>query len=213
MKNVLITGANRGLGKALAEQFETANGVRVHRHGRNVGDVVTDLYFIVNHEIVSDYAALNEIDIFVNNAAVKHDPISFTELSEKKIEEVIAVNLFTPFLMLQKVYKKFEERGHGLIININSLYCMHPSATEAVYGATKMAMRGLLQALSIESQGTDVNILDVYLGATNTDMNGHLRPSSLIDPNEAARIIVYNALWNSTSTCLVNELVIRKNVV
>ena len=212
MHKVLITGANRGLGEALCYAYEAA-GSEVQRHCRiddgrdcySAGDLTKS--GPINNMISG--MRLDSTDMFVNNAAVKHDPMPPHQLGIGQFDKTIQLNIEGQLWILIEVYKYFVERGYGTIVNINSLYCLHPNPDEAMYGASKMAIKGFLQACSIDAKGTDVRILDVYLGATDTSMTAG-RDKTMIDKEDAAKTIADISLMDP-ETLNISEIVLRNN--
>lgn len=210
MKNVLITGATRGLGKVMADTFQL-QGHNVVRHGRNEGDVTGDITSVSTVNKIAYRLKRDNIDVFINNAGRKPKNDTLLEAVETSVYDTINTNIVGQIALIRCVYNFFVKRGHGQIVNINSMFCKNPNKSEPIYGASKMAIRGLLQALSIESQGTNVNILDIFLGATHTDMTvSQERP--MITCLEAAKVITDLILIN-TETCYLNEVVIRSNTI
>jgi short-subunit dehydrogenase len=211
MSKIFITGSTRGLGKSLAASL-AMNDHEVCTHGRTSGDFPANL--LCEEEIVSlsKHICAGSYDIFVNNAAIL-DNIAFDLMGHQEIHNILDTNIYAPIILLQTIYRTFKKRGYGLIVNINSIFCKNPSGKDSVFGASKMALRGLLQSLSIDSMKSNVNILDVYLGSTDTEMTYHIYTPK-IDLHEAGNIIAQLIrLANQTKSCSLSEIVLRNNAV
>jgi short-subunit dehydrogenase len=217
MKNVLVTGASRGLGKCLVELFchkgyfaiphyrnKTEEGYRVSL----VGDLSGQRFL----SSLDDFLNTNTLSVFVNNAGV-YTKGSFDDEDFLKLDEQIAVNFSGALKVIHKVYKHMKDKGSGIIVNISSLACSSPTPKEHLYGATKKALDHALQAIQIEAVGTGVQFLDVYLGATKTDMTRDRDDhASLCDPYEVAGTVTNLVDYNfMNSSCYVNEVTIRRS--
>ena len=214
MKNVFITGCSRGLGHLLVREFLDANCLVIPHFRKNFIEkpencVVGDIRDAKTLQDIKDALSKNNIDVFVNNAAI-HSRKSFLNHSDAEISELINVNVTAQIKVLKRVYEFFLEKEKGLIININSIAGIQPAPNEAIYSATKYAMKGFSQSLQIESIGKNVKIIDIFQGAMKTDMTKDRENfNSLIDPVEVARRIKDIAI-SENSTSLETEVVIRK---
>ena len=216
MKNILITGCRQGLGKAFCESF-IRRDCRVIPHYRtpqpqnqHTLSVVGDLDESSTLQNIEDVLYSEKIDVFINNAAI-YSSDNFCNYSEEEIRKVFNTNLITQFLLLQKVYNFFKEQRCGIIINVNSLGCKNSSPHEALYGASKFGLNGFSKSLQLESIGTGVQILDLFLGAMKTQMAiGRTNFDNLIDPVEVAELVT-TMIMVEPSSCYPNELVIRRS--
>ncbi len=160
----LITGAGRGIGKAIAETYAQA-GAEVVLCART-----TDEIEAVANEIkaagfkaraiscdVTDVAAframvegLDRLDIFVNNAGTNR-PKRQMEVTEEDFDLIVGLNLRAAFFALQAVTKRMKDLGsRGSIINMSSQMGHIGSENRSVYCATKWGIEGLTKATAIE---------------------------------------------------------------
>jgi 2-dehydro-3-deoxy-D-gluconate 5-dehydrogenase len=185
-KVALVTGANTGIGQAIAlalaaagadiasvgrsEASETNSKVR--SMGRRAINISADLSSIKPvADIVSQVIAeLGAIDILVNNAGIirRTDAVDF---SEADWDAVIDTNLKTLFFMSQAVARHMIERGSGKIINIASMLSFQGGIRVPSYTASKSGVAGLTKALANEwaAKGLQVNaIAPGYITTNNT---------------------------------------------
>ena len=184
-KTILITGSSRGLGKSLALAF-ASKGYNIILHGRNeerlsavkeyvlrskvncpivVGDIVEE-QTITN---LTACAKKNGIDILINNVGVYiQKPVE--EMTPSEFKKIIDVNLIAPVLLTKNIFELFKRRKSGLIININSIAGKNFSHYESAYCASKHGLRGFMGTFKFEALKYNVAVIDIYLGAMNTDM-------------------------------------------
>jgi short-subunit dehydrogenase len=209
LKTIIITGAGSGLGKELALGF-SKQGYHLILTGRTVGKLSA-----VKNEIEAaggkaDYAVLNisnmedvtnqvsewcmKYSIFglVNNAGVGHFG-PFIESSEGEIIEMLNTNVLGTILVTKAVLPVLTKQEDGLIINIISTAGLRGKVNEAVYVASKFAVRGFTESLQKEYQDSAIKIKSVYMGGMNTPFwagSTHITdPSRLRSPGEVAEII------------------------
>jgi NADP-dependent 3-hydroxy acid dehydrogenase YdfG len=141
---------------AVAEKCRDAGSPEVHVRVVDVGEANQARAFIA--AALHDYQRL---DILVNNAGVGwFGPLH--EMSEEKVDEMIATNLKGVINITQAALPWMLERHRGVIINVASVAGFRPSPYGAVYGATKHAVVGLSHALNGELSGTGVKVCVVY---------------------------------------------------
>ena len=186
-KNAVVTGANTGLGQAMAVALARA-GARIALVGRSTPDdtqamivaaggeaavVMADLSSsdVAKDVIAESEAALGSVDILVNNAGIirRQDALEFSELDW---DDVMATNLKVPFFLAQAAAQSMVSGGRpGKIINIASLLSLQGGIRVASYTASKSGLAGLTRLLSNEwaSLGINVNaIVPGYFATNNT---------------------------------------------
>lgn len=214
-KTALITGASRGLGRALAEQLaargstvvlvardatsvEAAANLIRERGGRAfaVAADVADKHAI--YAITGQATALaGPIDILINNAsALGHTPLSLLIDSEcEDLERVLAVNVLGPFRLTKAVLGSMLLRESGVILNISSDAGVEAYPTWGGYGASKAALDQLSRIWASENAGSQVRVFSVDPGEMDTEMHALAMPdedrSALAQPEDvAARIVL-----------------------
>ena len=202
MTNIFITGCGSGLGKSLLKESRS-KGYEVYPHYRKDGDISSPSF----SEQLEQSIKKNNIDVFINNAAV-YTGGSLEDIRDEEIQQAIATNITGQILCLKKVYKVFKQNKKGLIININSLAGIYPSKNESIYCATKFALKGFSKSLQIEAIGTGVEIIDVYPGGMQTRMTANRNNyNSLMKVEEIAEQIISLI---SNKSYYTNELILRK---
>jgi 2-deoxy-D-gluconate 3-dehydrogenase len=197
----LVTGAGRGIGRALALGLAKA-GADVCLVGRGVGldEAAREVEgagrraAVVNADlsdpssaarvVAEAEAALGRVDILVNNAGViRRAP--FLEHTETDWDAVLNVNLKSVFLLSQAAARGMAERGAGKIVNVASLLSFQGGLTVAAYAASKGAVAQLTKAAANELAARGVNVNAVAPGYVATDNTAALRA----DPVRSRQIL------------------------
>jgi 2-dehydro-3-deoxy-D-gluconate 5-dehydrogenase len=180
-KKALVTGAGKGIGKAIALALSRA-GAEVLPAGRD--ERALQAIPGQNRTVVIDMADLTAVretarqlppvDILVNNAGTIHRaPV--LDMNPDDWRDVLTVNLDAIFEFTQPVARGMAERGHGKIVNVASVLAFQGGINVAAYTASKHAIVGLTQAMSNELAGKGVNVNAVAPGYTETDNTEPLR--------------------------------------
>jgi short-subunit dehydrogenase len=167
---VLVTGASRGIGKAVADAFERRGCVvgRVSRSGELAADVAD------SGSVARAVERFGAVDVLVANAGIAHY-LPFAEMSPELVDELTRVNWLGTAYSVQAVLPGMLERrcGHIAIVSSGAGIRSFPGA--AVYGATKAAQRGFGEALRHELKGTGVGLTMVYPGQIKSGLHDHER--------------------------------------
>jgi len=186
-KVAVVTGANTGLGQAMAVALAGAGAdvalvgrsepaeteARIAGLGRKTAVIMADLSAVgvVSGVIVQTEKALGPVDILVNNAGIIRRA-SALEFGEQDWDDVLATNLKVPFFLAQAAAKSMVEGGRGgKIINVASLLSLQGGIRVASYTASKSGLAGLTRLLANEwaAQGINVNaIVPGYFATNNT---------------------------------------------
>jgi NAD(P)-dependent dehydrogenase (short-subunit alcohol dehydrogenase family) len=171
-KTVLITGANRGIGRALVNEALRRGAQRVYAGTRAALSVVdarvTPLRLDVTNASQIEQAAseINTLDVLINNAGIAlYDDLSNIDV----IEQHLAVNLFGS-LKMSRAFLPTLKRSKGAIVNTLSLMALAPLPLTPAYAISKAAAFNMTQSLRALLAGQGVTVHGVFLGPTDTDM-------------------------------------------
>ena len=194
-KNALVTGAGRGIGKAIALELAAKGAfVIVNYNGskeaaeQTVAEIKAAGGDAVAYQCsVSDYEACGamitalikeytHIDILVNNAGITRDGL-LMKMSEEDFDAVINTNLKGCFNTIRHMSRYFLKQRAGKIINISSVSGILGNAGQANYSASKAGVIGLTKAVARELASRGINVNTVAPGFVETDMTDALSDS------------------------------------
>jgi short-subunit dehydrogenase len=167
---VLVTGASRGIGAAVADAF-TARGCTVGRVSRS-GEIAADVADPAS--IAQAVEAFGDLDVLVANAGIAHY-LPFTEMPLETVEELTRVNWLGTVNTVHAALPGMIERRRGHVAIVSSGAGIRSFPGAAAYGATKAAQRGFGEALRHELKGTGVGLTMVYPGQIKSGLHDHER--------------------------------------
>lgn len=222
-KTAIVTGATRGLGRAIATALAQC-GAQVVVSSRKSdacriaaeeisGETGAEVIALPLH--VGDWDAIEPfvdhvldvcggLDVLVNNAGIAPQASSLVDVTQALFDKTVDVNLRGPFRLMAVAGARMNERNGGSIINISSVGAERPGAAEAPYAATKSGLNALTRAFAQE-YAPSVRVNCVMPGAFATDMAegwddaflgtvlDRLPAGRLGDPTEIAGLIVHLA--------------------
>jgi NAD(P)-dependent dehydrogenase (short-subunit alcohol dehydrogenase family) len=181
-RTALVTGASRGIGAATARALDDA-GARVALVARSETDLRELSKELTNESFVfvadlSDSAApstlagevleqLGGIDVLVNNAGIGVR-VAVEELDAALIDEMYAVNVRAPLLLISGLAPSMRERGRGSIVNISSIAGIVGTPRRAAYAATKGALDAATRSLALELGPAGIRVNAVAPGVVDT---------------------------------------------
>jgi NAD(P)-dependent dehydrogenase (short-subunit alcohol dehydrogenase family) len=204
-KIALITGAGRGIGKAVALDYarEGAKVAICARTGSEIEETAREIEAAgaeclalecdVSQEepvlkLIGDVEKhFGRIDVLINNAGVMTRPTPITELEVRKWDYTIAVNLRGPFLVTRAVLPIMIRRKSGSIINVSSSIGRSAYANFAAYAASKWGLEGLTQTLAAEVRGRNIRVNSVEPGYVATKLTGY----SGSNPESVTEVFVF----------------------
>jgi 2-deoxy-D-gluconate 3-dehydrogenase len=186
-RTALVTGASRGLGRAIAHGLARAGAdiVAVSASQQSQGSEIQELVENTGRRFVGracnfgeraqTYALVDwldseghDIDILVNNAGtIRRAPAA--EHSDDDWDAVLEINLTAPFVLAREVGKSMLDRGQGKVIFVSSILGFQGGVTVPGYASTKSAVIGLTKALANEWAGHGVNVNAIAPGYMRTD--------------------------------------------
>jgi short-subunit dehydrogenase len=185
-RHVLITGASRGIGAAIARAFAT-EGARVTLVARTAGPLEAMAADIDGRALVADLLDTDQVqtlidraeelggpvDVLVNNAGMEiTKSILHTERSE--VDDVLALNLQVPIHLSRLVLPGMVGRNTGHIVNISSMAANGGFAGMSVYSATKAGLSHFTRIVRQDLKGTPVRVTNLEVGPVPTDLFANL---------------------------------------
>jgi NAD(P)-dependent dehydrogenase (short-subunit alcohol dehydrogenase family) len=190
----LVTGANRGLGRAIARAL-VERGAKVYAGARNPGSITDPELIPVRLDVTDagDIAAAardcDDVSILVNNAGIATgtSPLSSDALDNARRE--IDVNYLGPLAMSRAFAPVLAANGGGALVNIISVLSWVTIPRSATYAASKAAAWSLTNALRLTLREQGTLVTGVHFGYADTDMAAAIEGPKL-DPAEVARQVL-----------------------
>ncbi len=164
IRNVLLTGASRGIGEAIKKCLITSGGYNIISPKRRELDLCNDLSI----KKYIDNLKTN-IDILINNAGINN--IEYIEnVDTMTIQEMITVNLISPIKLIKSLIPDMKKNKFGRIINISSIWGIRSKEKRGLYSAAKFGINGITKALARELGTYNILVNSVCPGYVNTDL-------------------------------------------
>jgi 3-oxoacyl-[acyl-carrier protein] reductase len=192
-KNILVTGAAGGIGKAIVQIFD-GKGNKILLTGTNneklkflsnslksISDfAICDLSDIKNIEKITDKIKSffdSKVDILINNAGITRDNIAM-RMKEDQWLDVINVNLNSTFFLTKEVLKFMLKNRYGRIINISSIVGSSGNLGQSNYAASKAGVEGMTRSIALEVASRGITANCIAPGFIKTDMTKKLLESN-----------------------------------
>ncbi|MFT3909121.1 MAG: SDR family oxidoreductase [Ferruginibacter sp.] len=185
--NVIITGASKGIGKAIAIKFAaaghhlflcarngevleaTAKEISIINPNVTVKTLVCDLSIKAEVLTFANWCLQNGVpDILVNNAGI-YNPGNTMDEPEGSLEMMMNTNFYSAYHLTRKLLPSMIKNGHGHIFNICSIASLHAYDGGGGYSISKFAMNGLTKNLRHELKPLGIKVTGVFPGAALTD--------------------------------------------
>lgn len=217
MKNVIITGAANGVGKAVANLLKDYNLILIDIDENNLLETAKE----VNSEYyLCDLTNVDNINDVIRNIGIKYTKIDclincagmwisgdmskleqpiFSEMNElNRIKKVIDTNVFGTIAMIKSIFPIMQKQGYGQIININSQSGVMCEPPFPIYNASKQSTNAFRKAIQDDLARNNIKITDVCPGLIKTDFyvraNNEL-PKEIMDtgltPEDVAKTVKY----------------------
>lgn len=199
-KNAIITGASRGIGRAIAhvlaqngynllincsrkeaelllveEELKRNYSIKCVSYIGNIGNpsCAEELFHTAKSE-------LGDISLLINNAGISHVGL-LQDMSYEEWNNILNVNLTSVFNMCKLVIPDMVSQKNGKIINISSVWGLCGASCEVAYSATKGAINSFTKALGKELAPSNISVNAIACGAVNTSMNSCFSHEELED--------------------------------
>jgi len=208
MKRILITGASRGIGRAIATKLAAA-GTVLFLHGRD-REALTETWRLVEAngaetmplfyeladtsqiEKLIDAIGSEPIDALINNAGIAIIK-PFESLSLDEWNRTLAVNLTAPFLLTQKLSRNM--KAGASIVNILSIAAKTGFPNWSSYCMSKFALEGFSQSIREELRPRGIRVLNIYPAATDTEIwepiEGNWPREKMMSSSEIAEAVAF----------------------
>jgi 3-oxoacyl-[acyl-carrier protein] reductase len=230
-KVVVITGASRGIGAAIARHMaiEQARLVICGRNKKNLQEVASSLnlsrgnYVIVTADVAkasgmrkivkTAYDRFGQVDVFINNAGVGMNKL-FVRTSEKEFDTIFKTNLKSVFYCFQELLPRMHRQGYGQIINISTMAAKQGVPGLSAYSASKAAMNTLSEAVAGEVRNENIKISVLSPASVETGFMSNLSPRSRtpskaaqkLSVDEIAEAVVFLARQNKNAWVSLAEI-------
>ncbi len=207
-KTVFVTGANRGIGKAIVENAVQRGAAKVYAAVRNLdsakelvdryGEVIVPIYFdLVDSKSIHDAATTaSDADIVINNAGVlkTSNPLASDAIESLKFE--IEANVSGLIRVAQAFAPVLKANGGGALVQLNSVASLKAFADFSTYSASKAASYSITQSLrdSLAEQGT--HVVSVHPGPIATDMANSAGLGEIAESPKLVADAIFEAIEN-----------------
>ena len=195
MKNVLITGASKGIGKTISkcllEQYNVFGSARNEELLKELnlnGYCVCDLTINQELEKLAEFIKINKIDILINNAG-EYIYECLENLKYEQLEKIFKINSIAPMCLSAAAVPYMKSQKWGRIINIGSISGVMGEACASAYSATKASLIGFSKAAALELALDNITINTINPGWVDTDLGEKSIEQSEFSKNEIIECI------------------------
>lgn len=212
MKNVLVTGASRGIGKVIAKFLRTEYNVFGSARNEQLlqeldlaGYCVCNLYEYNDLNILVDFIKSKKIDILINNAG-EYIYEKVENHKYEQLEHIFKVNSIAPLMLSSAAVENMKKQKWGRIINIGSISGVMGEACASAYSATKASLIGFTKAAALELALDNITVNTINPGWVDTQLGENSIENSefskeeiiecvpqkrFVEPSEIAAFIKY----------------------
>lgn len=205
-KNVLVTGANRGIGKAILEEALSRGAARVYAAVRDLdsasslveehGDQVVPVHLDLDtpDSIFAAADTASDVDVVVNNAGVMKMKSAIDDDAIEALKFEMNANVYGLMRMARAFAPVLKNNGGGALVQLNSVASVKTFPQFTTYCASKAASYAVTQGLrsTLEEQGTQV--VSVHPGPIDTDMGEKAGFADIADPPSMVAAAIFDAI-------------------
>ena len=217
-KTALITGATRGIGKAIADafmdsganlmltgtKFDEIEQMNAEEKSSKVQWLKADFSSSVGiASFIKQLKSTDAIDICVNNAGINIIK-PYAEYSADEYQRLMSINLTAPFSITQQLIPDMKKRGFGRIVNIASIWSKISKPGRSLYTTSKTGLVGLTRSLAVEHAAANILVNAVSPGFTRTELTAQslsademkslseqIPVGRFAEPNEIAQTVLF----------------------
>ena len=191
----LVTGANRGLGRAFVGALRGAGAAKIYAAARNPAGIAAEpgivpiaLDITKPDEVTAAAAACADVALLINNAGVaRFTPALVAPVENARLE--METNYFGTLAMCRAFAPVLARNGGGTLVNMLSVVSFFNLPMQATYSASKAAEWSLTKALRIELHGQGTRVIGVYAGYIDTDMTAGIAGPKSNAADIVARVV------------------------
>lgn len=209
---VLITGASKGIGEAIADLLKNSHMYEVLTPSHNELDL-SDM------KSIKEYCRQHpKIDILINNAGINILG-AIDAISDGDMDVMLGTNLIGPIALIREVVPAMKNTGYGKIINVSSIWGIRSKEDRTLYSATKFALNGVTKALARELGKYNILVNSICPGYVNTELTRKNVPQEeqtkikamiplgrFAEPDEIAQTV--NFLISKNNTYITGQTII-----
>lgn len=210
--NILVTGASKGIGRAIAQELLSFGNVYVTARNREAlekfngaGYCVCDLSDEQDLIKLGDFIEEKQIDILINNAG-EYIYCGIDETKIGSLNQMLAVNLKAPIYLMKRAVPNMKKNKFGRIVNIGSISGVMGEANASLYSATKAGLIGLSKATGLELAEFGITVNTINPGWVDSELgNNSIEDSEFskeeilecipqrrfVEPKEVAGLVKY----------------------
>ena len=188
-KIAIVTGASRGIGRAIAKMLAENNYIVIANYYRSEAEAVQlkeelenqnkqiDIFKAdvskreeVKQLIEYTLNKYGKIDVLINNAGISKSQL-FTDVTDSDWNKIIQNNLYSAFCVTQEVLPNMIHNKNGCIINISSIWGLVGASCESIYSISKAGIDAMTKSLAKELGPSNIRVNSIAPGFIDTDMN------------------------------------------
>ena len=188
-KIAIVTGASRGIGRAIAKMLAENNYIVIANYYRSEAEAVQlkeelenqnkqiDIFKAdvskreeVKQLIEYTLNKYGKIDVLINNAGISKSQL-FTDVTDNDWNKIIQNNLYSAFCVTQEVLPNMIHNKNGCIINISSIWGLVGASCESIYSISKAGIDAMTKSLAKELGPSNIRVNSIAPGLIDTDMN------------------------------------------
>lgn len=188
-KIAIVTGASRGIGRAIAKMLAENNYIVIANYYRSEAEAVQlkeelenqnkqiDIFKAdvskreeVKQLIEYTLNKYGKIDVLINNAGISKSQL-FTDVTDNDWNKIIQNNLYSAFCVTQEVLPNMIHNKNGCIINISSIWGLVGASCESIYSISKAGIDAMTKSLAKELGPSNIRVNSIAPGFIDTDMN------------------------------------------